>query len=128
MPAGGALQLTPSKVKKKPQDIHFKMPGSSGVAARDLMLFTRQFSTMISSGLSLLRTLNILAEQSENPLLQKTIGAVRDDVERGSSLSASMSKHPKVFNHLFVADLMSHLLKLVTYIAVSGALGAMARG
>jgi type IV pilus assembly protein PilC len=73
------------------------------VKLRDLAVFSRQFSTMITSGLSLLRTLNILAEQTENSLLAKTIGMVRDDVERGSSLSASMSKHPKVFNTLFVS-------------------------
>lgn len=73
------------------------------VKLRDLAIFARQFSTMINSGLSLLRTLNILAEQSENPVLAKTIGEVRTDVERGSSLSASMSKHPKVFNTLFVS-------------------------
>ena len=73
------------------------------VKLRDLAVFSRQFSTMITSGLSLLRTLNILAEQTENSLLAKTIGNVRDDVERGSSLSASMSKHPKVFNPLFVS-------------------------
>jgi type IV pilus assembly protein PilC len=80
------LHLLPQKVKLK-----------------DLAVFSRQFATMINSGLSLLRTLNILAEQTENPLLAKTIGSLRDDVERGSSLSASMSKHPKVFNNLYVA-------------------------
>jgi type IV pilus assembly protein PilC len=73
------------------------------VKLKDLAIFSRQFATMINSGLSLLRTLNILAEQSENATLAKTIGALRDDVERGSSLSASMSKHPKVFNALFVS-------------------------
>jgi type IV pilus assembly protein PilC len=73
------------------------------VKLKEVAVFSRQFATMISSGLSLLRTLNILAEQSENPKLAETVGAVRDDVERGSSLSASMSKHPKVFNELFVA-------------------------
>ena len=73
------------------------------VKLKDLAVFSRQFATMINSGLSLLRTLNILSEQTENPLLAKTIAQLRDDVERGSSLSASMSKHPKVFNTLFVA-------------------------
>ncbi len=77
------------------------LPGK--VKLRDLAVFSRQFATMINSGLSLLRTLNILAEQTENPLLAKTISAVRDDVERGSSLSAAMSKHPKVFSLLFTA-------------------------
>src|SRR5438874_1430789 len=68
------------------------------VKLKDLAVFSRQFATMINSGLSLLRALNILAEQTENGLLARTIGEVRDDVERGSSLSASMSKHPKVFS------------------------------
>ena len=73
------------------------------VKLKDLAIFSRQFATMINSGLSLLRTLNILAEQSENKTLAKTIGELRDDVERGSSLSAAMSKHEKVFNKLYVA-------------------------
>jgi type IV pilus assembly protein PilC len=73
------------------------------VKLKDLAVFSRQFATMINSGLSLLRTLNILAEQTENPKLAETIKALRDDVERGSSLSAAMSKHPKVFNTLFVS-------------------------
>ena len=73
------------------------------VKLRDVAVFSRQFATMISSGLSLLRTLNILSEQSENKLLAKTVGSIRDDVERGSSLSASLSKHPKVFSELYVA-------------------------
>lgn len=73
------------------------------VKLKDLAIFSRQFATMINSGLSLLRTLNILAEQTENPMLAKTISSLREDVERGSSLSASMSKHPKVFTPLFVS-------------------------
>ncbi len=73
------------------------------VKLRDLAVFARQFATMINAGLSLLRTLNILVDQTENPLLAETIGAVRDDVERGSSLSAAMSRHPKVFDSLFVS-------------------------
>lgn len=73
------------------------------VKLKDLAVFSRQFATMINSGLSLLRTLNILSEQTENPLLARTIANLRDDVEKGSSLSGAMSKHPKVFNNLFVA-------------------------
>ncbi|MEA2435306.1 MAG: type pilus assembly protein PilC [Actinomycetota bacterium] len=73
------------------------------VKLKDLAVFSRQFSVMINSGLSLLRTLNILSEQTENGKLAKTIAEVRDDVERGSSLSGSMSKHPKVFSTLFVS-------------------------
>ena len=73
------------------------------VKLKDVAIFARQFATMIDSGLSLLRSLSILAEQCENPTLAKAIAAVRDDVERGSSLSAAMSKHPKCFANLFVS-------------------------
>jgi type IV pilus assembly protein PilC len=73
------------------------------VKLKDIAIFSRQFATMINSGLSLLRSLAILAEQTENPKLATTIGELRDDVQKGSSLSASMSKHPKVFSKLFVS-------------------------
>ena len=73
------------------------------VKLKDLAIFSRQFATMIDSGLSLLRALNILAEQSDSPKLAEAIKSIRDDVERGSSLSAAMSKFPKVFNNLFVS-------------------------
>lgn len=73
------------------------------VKLRDLAIFSRQFATMIASGLSLLRSLNILAEQTENKTLAKTITAVRDEVESGTALSGAMSKHPKVFKSLFVS-------------------------
>jgi type IV pilus assembly protein PilC len=97
--------MTPIQINKEAR-VSMKMEikiGQGKVKLRDLAIFARQFATMINSGLSLLRTLNILAEQAENPLLAKTIGAIRDDVERGASLSASMSKHPKVFPPLFTA-------------------------
>jgi type IV pilus assembly protein PilC len=73
------------------------------VKLKDLAIFSRQFSTMINSGLSLMRTLNILGEQTENPKLAEAITGLRDDVEKGSSLSASMSKHPKVFSKLYIS-------------------------
>ena len=73
------------------------------VKLKDLAIFSRQFATMINSGLSLLRSLSILGEQTENPLLAETTRALRDDVERGSSLSGAMSKYPKVFSELYVS-------------------------
>ena len=73
------------------------------VTLSDLAVFSRQFATMISSGLSLIRTLNILAEQSENTKLADTVRLLRNDVEQGSSLSSGMSKYPKVFSSLFVS-------------------------
>src|SRR5204862_325277 len=71
--------------------------------AGDLAVFSRQLSTMISSGMSILRALYVLEEQTESKFLKETIVAVRKDIEAGLSLSDAMSRHPKVFNQLFVA-------------------------
>jgi type IV pilus assembly protein PilC len=98
----GMMPLQISKEAKVSLKMEIKLRDPK-VKLKDLAVFSRQFATMINSGLSLLRTLNILADQTENPTLAKTVGLLRDDVERGSSLSAAMSKHPKVFSKLFVS-------------------------
>ncbi len=73
------------------------------VKPTELAVFARQLSTMISSGMSILRAMYVLEEQTESKFLKETIVAVRKDVEAGLSLSDAMSRHPKVFNQLFVA-------------------------
>jgi type IV pilus assembly protein PilC len=73
------------------------------VNASELAVFSRQISTMISSGMSILRALYVLEWQTDNKFLKETIVAVRKDVEAGLSLSDSLARHPKVFNPLFVA-------------------------
>jgi type IV pilus assembly protein PilC len=73
------------------------------VKVAELAVFARQLSTMISSGMSILRALYVLEEQTENKLLTETVIQVRKDVEAGLSLSDAMERHPKVFNPLFVA-------------------------
>jgi type IV pilus assembly protein PilC len=98
----GLVPLQISKDAKVSLKMEIKLREKK-VKLKDLAVFSRQFATMINSGLSLLRSLNILAEQSENPTLAKTVGALRDDVEKGSSLSSAMSKHPKVFSKLYVS-------------------------
>ena len=80
-----------------------KLPWSGKVKPKDIAVFSRQFATMINSGLSLLRALNILSEQTENTELARVIGEIRADVEKGSSLSIALGKHPKVFKRLYVA-------------------------
>jgi type IV pilus assembly protein PilC len=81
-----------------------KIPGfgRKKVKLKDLAVFSRQFATMINSGLSLLRALNILTEQTENPELARVLGEVRNDIETGNSLSSSMAKHPDAFPPLMV--------------------------
>jgi type IV pilus assembly protein PilC len=73
------------------------------VGAGDLAVFSRQLSTMITSGMSILRSLYVLEDQTENKFLKETIVAVRKDVEAGLPLSDAMERHPKVFSPLFVA-------------------------
>jgi len=73
------------------------------VKLKDIAVFSRQFATMINSGLSLLRALSILEEQTESKALAAILKDVRVDVEKGSSLSQSLARHPKAFNRLYIA-------------------------
>ena len=73
------------------------------VKASELAVATRQLSTMISSGMTILRALTVLEEQSDNTLLKETLANVRGDVEAGMMLSDALERHPKVFNPLFVS-------------------------
>jgi type IV pilus assembly protein PilC len=72
------------------------------VGLRDLVVFTRQFSTLINAGLPIVRSLYVLSEQTQNPKLKEVIDAVRGDVEAGLSLSEALEKHPEAFNRLYV--------------------------
>ena len=79
------------------------IPGfGNKVKLKDLAIFSRQFATMINSGLSLMRALTILSEQTESQELGRVIAEVRNEVEAGSALSLAMGKHPKVFPPLMV--------------------------
>ena len=83
-------------------NMEITLPWGQGVKLKDLAVMSRQFATMINSGLSLLRALSILADQTDNKTLGKTLSEVRSDVETGQSLSASLAKHPKVFPPLMI--------------------------
>jgi type IV pilus assembly protein PilC len=80
-----------------------RLPGTGRVKLKDLAVFSRQFATMINSGLSLLRSLTILGQQTGNRRLADVITQVGAEVERGTSLSAALAKHPKIFNRLYVS-------------------------
>ena len=71
-------------------------------AARDLAVFCRQFASIVRAGVSIIEALNMLAEQTENKLLQKSLMAVRADVEKGESFADSMAKHPRAFPELLI--------------------------
>lgn len=84
------------------KEIH--LPGlGNRVRLKDVAVFSRQFATMVNAGLTLLRALSILGEQTENKVLAGIVHEVRLDVERGSSLSQAMARHPKAFSRLYVA-------------------------
>jgi type IV pilus assembly protein PilC len=87
----------------KPASAGDLLAGFKKVKAGDLTIATRQLSTMVSSGMTLLRALYVIEEQTQNDKLRETWAAVRKDVEAGLSLSDSLSRHPDVFNDLYVA-------------------------
>ena len=84
-----------------------EVPGLNRIKPRDLTILTRQLSTMVSSGMTLLRAFYVLEEQTQNKKLKETLTAVRKDVEAGLSLSDSLERHPKVFSPLYVAMVRS---------------------
>jgi type IV pilus assembly protein PilC len=80
----------------------FKLSLGSGLTDKDLVVFTRQFGTMINAGLPLIQCLDILSTQSENKVLRETVGDVKNSVEAGSTFSDALRRHPKVFDDLYV--------------------------
>ncbi|MGM0417634.1 MAG: type II secretion system F family protein [Thermodesulfobacteriota bacterium] len=96
-------RITPKSVKPKPKDlfenIGFLQPK---VETKDIIVFCRQFSTMIDAGLPVVQCLDILSSQQENPTFKKVLTDVKFSVEGGETLANSMKKHPKVFDSLFV--------------------------
>jgi type IV pilus assembly protein PilC len=94
-------QITATKMTEKGKE--FNMPTfGGGVNAKELAIFTRQFSVMIDAGLPLVQCLEILASQQENKFFQKVLTGTRGQVEGGATLSASMRSSPKVFDALYV--------------------------
>jgi type IV pilus assembly protein PilC len=94
-------QITPTKMSEKGKE--FNMPTfGGGVNAKELAIFTRQFSVMIDAGLPLVQCLEILASQQENKMFQKVLTGTRASVEGGATLSAAMRQYPKVFDSLYV--------------------------
>lgn len=89
--------------KSRARSISERFEQLQGVPAREITVLARQLATMISSGLTLVRALHVLQEQTEHKLLRRTVAAVRDDVTAGLAFSQALAKHPRVFSDLFVA-------------------------
>ncbi|WDP88244.1 MAG: type II secretion system F family protein [Desulfobacter sp.] len=96
-------KITPTRVRKKPKDlfenIEFLQPK---VKETDVIIFARQFSTMIDAGLPLLQCLDILQSQQENPTFKKQLKKIKEAVESGETFADSLKRYPKVFNELFI--------------------------
>lgn len=93
--------LQVSTVKRKPLNIQLPTIGT-GVNLKDLVVFSRTFSTMIDAGLPVVQCLDMLGSQSENPHFGKVLMGVKSEVETGKSLSEGLAKYPRVFDELFV--------------------------
>jgi type IV pilus assembly protein PilC len=114
-----------------------KKVGRGKIKMRDIVIFTRQFSTMINSGLPLVQALDILARQSEDPNLQAVTRQVVADVETGSTLADAMKKHPRAFSDLYTnmvaageagGILDTILLRLATFMEKNDALVRKVKG
>jgi type IV pilus assembly protein PilC len=128
-------RLRPVSVNTKAREINIQF--GSGIKTREVVIFTRQFATMINSGLPLVQSLTILAEQTENKIFQKIITQVLNDIQAGQTLADSMRKHPKVFTELYVnmvaageagGILDTILLRLATFLEKNDALVRKIKG
>jgi type IV pilus assembly protein PilC len=132
-------RLVPVKVEEKKAESGggLAVLMGTGISMRDIVIFTRQFATMINSGLPLVQSLDILAKQSENKALRKVIEGILYDVESGQTLADAMGAHPKVFTDLYknmVAAgeaggiLDTILLRLATFLEKADALRRKIKG
>ncbi len=99
-----SMQITPTEVKKATIfQAEIKMPGfMSGVSSKDLVVFTRQFATMIDSGLPLVQCLDIQAQQAQNPAFRRELTVIKETVESGATFADALRKFPKTFDELYV--------------------------
>lgn len=98
----GLHPLIIKPVAKTGVQMDIKLPGSNSVKAKELVVFTRQFATMISAGVPILRALSTLKEQTESAALKIALEQIASDVEGGSSLTEALSKHPKIFSEIYI--------------------------
>jgi type IV pilus assembly protein PilC len=96
-----AEQITPSRVRKQGKGLSILQIGSP-VTEKDMVVFTRQFATMIDAGLPLVQCLEILATQAENKAFGKVLFDVKNTVESGATFSEALKRHPRIFDELYV--------------------------
>jgi type IV pilus assembly protein PilC len=128
-------KMTAVKVKAKPKEIN--LFGSQKIKTKEVVIFTRQFATMINAGLPLVQCLEIHSSQQQNATFKKMLAQIKSDVEGGSTFADALSKHPKVFDNLFVnlvaageigGVLDTVLLRLAVYMEKAEALKRKVKG
>src|SRR5437870_7484457 len=97
-----AMALSNVKIKKKPLRISLKLPGLGGVSQKDLVIFTRQFATMIDAGLPLVQCLDILSSQLDNMAFREVLVKVKTRVQPGRTLAEPPADHPKARHPVYV--------------------------
>src|SRR5512139_3458632 len=132
--------IQPGNIKERGKglDVELKIPGfEPKVTTKDLVVFTRQFATMIDAGLPLVQCLDILSKQQENATFKKILLKVKEDVESGSTFADALRKHPQAFDELYVnlvaageigGILDTILNRLAVYIEKADALARKVRG
>jgi type IV pilus assembly protein PilC len=124
-------------VVKVEEQAKTKSKTKGSISMRDIVIFTRQFSTMINSGLPLVQALDILSKQSENPVLQNVTRQVVFDVESGHTVADALAKHPNAFTELYVnmvaageagGILDTILMRLATFMEKNDALVRKVKG
>ena len=133
-----AQLILPVTVKEKSKDISEYLPFlKPGIKTKELVIFTRQFATMIDAGLPLVQCLQILGDQQDNSTFKEIIREVRSDVEQGSTFADALGKHPKPFDALYVnlvaageigGILDTILNRLAAYLEKADALARKVRG
>ncbi len=128
-------RIVPKKISKKPKPLFSSLGGK--IKDKDLVIFTRQFATMIGAGLPLVQALEILSKQTENKAFAKMIGDIKTDVEGGSTYADSLKKYPRVFSDLYAnmvaagetgGILDTILVRLATYIEKAQSLKSKVKG
>jgi len=131
-------QILVTSIRAKPKDLQIKIPGfGAKITEQQVVVFTRQFATMIEAGLPLVQCLDILARQADNKEFAKVINQVKTDVESGDSFAEALRKHPKVFSDFYVnmveageagGILDTILARLATYMEKAMALKSEVKG
>lgn len=123
-------RIVPTKIRAKPKQITLF---EQKVKTKEIVIFTRQFATMINAGLPLVQCLEILSSQQPNPTFKKVLSQIKQDVESGNTFADALGKHPKIFDSLFVnlvaageigGVLDTVLLRLAVYMEKAEALKA----